>query len=137
MHLRIPDETMQSLVGTDQIQSYTLLSFLVFLSAPIADSMHEFDGILFCLWRPFIKFFGEMSGLVPEQTKLLCKIINFGSFHNIYSRKTLIGRQFTKRVIILSHLKVPKCENFHRTDFFDFFTIKPLWVGDFRAQIKN
>jgi hypothetical protein len=23
-------------------------------------------------------------------------------------------------------LKVPKCENFHRTDFFDFFTIKPL-----------
>jgi hypothetical protein len=34
-------------------------------------------------------------------------------------------------------LKVPKCENFHRTDFFDFFTIKPLWVGDFRAKIKN
>ncbi len=32
-------------------------------------------------------------------------------------------------------LKVPKCENFHRTDFFDFFTIKPLWVGDFRAKI--
>jgi hypothetical protein len=24
------------------------------------------------------------------------------------------------------NLKVPKCENFHRTDFFDFFTIKPL-----------
>jgi hypothetical protein len=34
-------------------------------------------------------------------------------------------------------LKVPKCENFHRTDFFDFFTIKYLWVGDFRAKIKN
>jgi len=34
-------------------------------------------------------------------------------------------------------LKVPKCENFHRTDFFDFFTIKPLRVGDFRAKIKN
>ncbi len=34
-------------------------------------------------------------------------------------------------------LKVPKCENFHRTDFFYFFTIKPLWVGDFRAKIKN
>jgi hypothetical protein len=32
-------------------------------------------------------------------------------------------------------LKVPKCENFHRADFFDFFTIKPLWVGDFRAKI--
>ncbi len=35
------------------------------------------------------------------------------------------------------HLKVPKCENFHRTDFFYFFTIKPLWVCDFRAKIKN
>jgi hypothetical protein len=34
-------------------------------------------------------------------------------------------------------LKVPKCENFHRTDFFYFYTIKPLWVGDFRARIKN
>ncbi len=34
-------------------------------------------------------------------------------------------------------LKVPKCENFHRTDFLDFFTIKPLWVGHFRAKIKN
>jgi hypothetical protein len=34
-------------------------------------------------------------------------------------------------------LKVPKCENFHRTDFFYFFTIEPLWVGDFRAKIKN
>jgi hypothetical protein len=34
-------------------------------------------------------------------------------------------------------LKVPKCENFHRTDFFDFYTMKPLWVGDFRAKIKN
>ena len=31
---------------------------------------------------------------------------------------------------------MPKCENFHRTDFFNFFTIKPLWVGDFRAKIK-
>ena len=34
-------------------------------------------------------------------------------------------------------LKVPKCENFHRTDFFNFYTIKPLWVGDFRVKIKN
>jgi hypothetical protein len=32
---------------------------------------------------------------------------------------------------------VPKCENFHRKDFFDFFTIKPLWVGDFRAKKKK
>ncbi len=35
------------------------------------------------------------------------------------------------------YLKVPKCENFHRTDFFYFYTIKPLWVGDFRVKIKN
>jgi hypothetical protein len=34
-------------------------------------------------------------------------------------------------------LKVPKCENFHRSDFFYFYTIKPLWVGDFRVKIKN
>jgi hypothetical protein len=33
-------------------------------------------------------------------------------------------------------LKVPKCENFHCTDFFYFFTIKPLWVGDFIAKMK-
>jgi hypothetical protein len=39
--------------------------------------------------------------------------------------------------VISNSLKVPKCENFHRTDFFYFFTIKPLWVGDFRAKIKN
>ncbi len=37
----------------------------------------------------------------------------------------------------LTFLKVPKCENFYRTDFFDFYTIKPLWVGDFREKIKN
>jgi hypothetical protein len=29
------------------------------------------------------------------------------------------------------------CENFHRKDFFYFFTIKPLWVGDYRAKIKK
>ncbi len=34
-------------------------------------------------------------------------------------------------------LKVPKCENFHRTDFIYFYTIRPLWVGDFRVKIKN
>jgi hypothetical protein len=36
-----------------------------------------------------------------------------------------------------AYLKVPKCENFHHTDFFYFYTIKPPWVGDFRAKIKN
>jgi hypothetical protein len=44
---------------------------------------------------------------------------------------------FRKYKINAAGLKVPKCENFHRTDFFYFFTIKPLWVGDFRAKIKN
>jgi hypothetical protein len=38
---------------------------------------------------------------------------------------------------LIRYLKVSKCENFHRTDFFYFYTIKPLWVGDFRAKIKN
>ncbi len=32
---------------------------------------------------------------------------------------------------------MPKCKKFHRTDFFYFYTIKPLWVGDFRAKIKK
>ncbi len=44
---------------------------------------------------------------------------------------------FPNRYILNPFLKVPKCENFHRTDFFYFFTIKPPWVGDFRAKIKN
>jgi hypothetical protein len=47
------------------------------------------------------------------------------------------SQQISHPLPLLSLLKVPKCENFHRTDFFDFFTIKPLWVGDFRAKIKN
>ncbi len=34
-------------------------------------------------------------------------------------------------------LKVLKCENFHRMHFLYFYTIKPIWVGDFRAKIKN
>ncbi len=29
------------------------------------------------------------------------------------------------------HLKVLKNENLNRSDFHDFYTIKPLWVGDF------
>jgi hypothetical protein len=35
------------------------------------------------------------------------------------------------------NLKVLKCENFHLTDFFYFYTKKSLWIGDFRAKIKN
>ncbi len=30
---------------------------------------------------------------------------------------------------------MPKCEIFDRSDFYDFYTIKPFWVGDFRAKI--
>ncbi len=33
-------------------------------------------------------------------------------------------------------LKLPELENFHLTDFRYFFTTKPLWVGDFRAEKK-
>jgi hypothetical protein len=33
------------------------------------------------------------------------------------------------------HLKVPKCEIFDRSDFHDFYSIKPFWVGDFGAKI--
>ncbi len=32
-------------------------------------------------------------------------------------------------------LKVPKCEIFDRSDFHDFYSIKPVWVGDFGAKI--
>ncbi len=34
-------------------------------------------------------------------------------------------------------LKVPKREIFDRSDFPDFYTIKPLRVGDFGVKIKN
>ena len=33
-------------------------------------------------------------------------------------------------------LKVPKCENFHRTDFFNFFIIKPLWWATLGQKLK-
>ncbi len=45
-------------------------------------------------------------------------------------------RKKVARVPLGRGLKVPKCENFHLTDFFYFFTIKSLWVGNFRAKIK-
>jgi hypothetical protein len=32
-------------------------------------------------------------------------------------------------------LKVPKCEIFDRSDFHDFYTIKPFWVSDFGVKI--
>jgi hypothetical protein len=59
----------------------------------------------------------------PQRGNQAFKLLQFG------------GTQVTSHS--LAYLKVPKCENFHRTDFFYFFSIKPLWVGDFRAKIKN
>jgi hypothetical protein len=32
---------------------------------------------------------------------------------------------------------VPKCEIFIRSDFHDFYTIKPFWVGDFGEYINR
>ncbi len=50
--------------------------------------------------------------------------------------------QFSSLVRIFSEqstgphvLKVPKSENFDLTDF--FYTIKPRWVDEFRAKMKN
>ncbi len=37
----------------------------------------------------------------------------------------------------LNTLKVPKREIFDRSDFPDFFTIKPLRVGDFGVKIEK
>ncbi len=34
-------------------------------------------------------------------------------------------------VVIFDDLK---CEIFDRSDFHDFYTIKPVWVGDFGAK---
>jgi hypothetical protein len=31
-------------------------------------------------------------------------------------------------------LKVPKCEILDRSDFHDFYTIKPFWVGDIKYK---
>ncbi len=33
------------------------------------------------------------------------------------------------------YLMVPECEIFDRSDFYDFYTLKPFWVGDIGAQI--
>ncbi len=49
----------------------------------------------------------------------------------------LLSEGMSGRPSFVGYFKVPKCEKFHPTDFFYFFTIKPLWVGDFRAKIKN
>ncbi len=46
--------------------------------------------------------------------------INMLKIYEIYTKKLL---------------KVPKCEIFDRSDFHDFYSIKPFWVGDFGAKI--
>ncbi len=38
--------------------------------------------------------------------------------------------------LIITLLKVPKCEIFHRSDFHDFCPIKSLWEDDFGVKIK-
>jgi hypothetical protein len=41
----------------------------------------------------------------------------------------------TKNITENQPLKVPKCEIFDRSDFHDFCTINPFWVGDLGAKI--
>ncbi len=48
-----------------------------------------------------------------------------------------IREKYRSRRICTSRLKVPKCEIFHHFDFNDFYGIKPLQVGDLRAEIKK
>ncbi len=38
---------------------------------------------------------------------------------------------------LFKRLKVPKCEIFDRSDFHDFYTIKPFYVGDFWVKIYS
>ncbi len=44
---------------------------------------------------------------------------------------------FDLKKVTTTHLKVPKCEIFDRSDFPHFYTIKSLRVGDFRVKIKK
>jgi hypothetical protein len=73
---------------------------------------------------------GEGGGGDSQALQQVIHLLNEPSLKDpSYHKRTLHNRSY--------HLKVPKCENFHRTDFFYFYSIKPLWVGDFRAKIKN
>jgi hypothetical protein len=64
----------------------------------------------------------EASGIASSQRVVLSITVNW------YEKPEERGRGPTKS-------KVPKCEIFHRSDFHDFYSIKPFWVGDFRAKI--
>jgi hypothetical protein len=50
----------------------------------------------------------------------------------LFGKLTGLENLFTS---IFSLLKVPKCEIFDRSDFHYFYSIKPVWVGDFGAKI--
>jgi hypothetical protein len=54
-------------------------------------------------------------------------------------KSSLMLQTLNKRVFIEEPhsdiLKVPQCEIFDRSDFHNFKTIKPLWVGDFGDKI--
>jgi hypothetical protein len=52
-------------------------------------------------------------------------------------RTLLSQRQLATARNTLFALKVPKREIFDCSDFPDFYTIKPLRVGDFGVKIKN
>jgi hypothetical protein len=54
---------------------------------------------------------------------------------------TLLAAKYSTIIILISRsfyamsLKVPKCEIFDRSDFRNFYTIQPFWVGDFGAKL--
>ncbi len=52
---------------------------------------------------------------------------------NLYSKVF----SFSRNVFVAYFLKVPKREIFDRSDFPDFYTIKPLRVGDFGVKIEK
>jgi hypothetical protein len=41
----------------------------------------------------------------------------------------------TGYAILEAFLKAPNCEMVDRSDFYDFYTIKSFWVGNFGAKI--
>ncbi len=61
-------------------------------------------------------------------------IFVFGYFHNIKISYLPAPHQILLIKTLLKK-KVPKCEIFDRSDFHDFYSIKPFWVGDFGAKI--
>ncbi len=52
-------------------------------------------------------------------------------------KSTATGAGVPGNQMVSKILKVPKREIFDRSDFPDFYTIKPLRVGDFGVKIEN